>query len=101
MTSLLRKFLPTSSPKNCDDGDDYSFEYSFAVEYSGPPVSHDIPLVVPIDTDRIPTASVVVTASMLSNLSLPVIQPVSKINPLSKKLSKELKSALNQVLLRT
>ncbi|KAH7834664.1 hypothetical protein Vadar_018390 [Vaccinium darrowii] len=92
MTSLLRKFLPTSSPKNCDDGDDYSFEYSFAVEYSGPPVSHDIPLVVPIDTDRIPTASVVVTASMLSNLSLPVIQPVSKINPLSKKLSKELKS---------
>ncbi|XP_058191004.1 extra-large guanine nucleotide-binding protein 1-like [Rhododendron vialii] len=92
MTSLLRKFLPSPSPKNRDDGDDYSVEYSFAVEYSGPPVSHDIPLVVPIDIDRIPTASVVVTASMLSNLSLPVVQPFSKSNLLSNKLSKELKS---------
>ncbi|KAE9447222.1 hypothetical protein C3L33_20874, partial [Rhododendron williamsianum] len=94
MTSLLRKFLPSpspKSPKNRDDGDDYSVEYSFAVEYSGPPVSHDIPLVVPIDFDRIPTASVVVTASMLSNLSLPVVQPFSKSNLLRNKLSRELK----------
>lgn len=91
MTTLLRKFFPSPSPKNRDDGDDYSVEYSFAVEYSGPPVSHDIPLVVPIDFDRIPTASVVVTASMLSNLSFPVVQPFSKSNLLSNKLSRELK----------
>ncbi|KAH7832999.1 hypothetical protein Vadar_002211 [Vaccinium darrowii] len=59
----MKKLLPRSSPKNYEDGDDCNVEYSFAVEYIGPPLSHDIPLVLPIDIDQIPTASVVVTAS--------------------------------------
>ncbi|XP_057494685.1 extra-large guanine nucleotide-binding protein 1-like [Actinidia eriantha] len=91
MTSLLRKMLPISSSKNLEDDEDYSVEYSFAVEYSGPPVSYNIPQAVPVDFDRIPTASVVSMASISSNLSLPVIQPIAKRDPLKKKLPKKFK----------
>ncbi|XP_057782900.1 extra-large guanine nucleotide-binding protein 1-like isoform X2 [Salvia miltiorrhiza] len=79
MTSVFRSILPDSSAKteDVDDGD-YSVEYSFAMEYSGPPVSHDIPQVVPIDIRRIPTASVAARAVMLKDFTLPVIQPVVK-----------------------
>ncbi|GFY89651.1 extra-large G-protein 1 [Actinidia rufa] len=83
--------LPISSSKNLEDDEDYSVEYSFAVEYSGPPVSYNIPQAVPVDIDRIPTASVVSMASISSNLSLPVIQPITKGDPLKKKLSKKFK----------
>lgn len=79
MTSVFRSILPGSSAKNEDfDDDDYSVEYSFAMEYSGPPVSHDIPQVVPIDVCRIPTASVAARAVMLRDFAVPVIQPVFK-----------------------
>lgn len=87
MTSILRSFMPVSTSKT-DDHDEYSEEYSFAAEYGGPPVSYDIPQVVPVDVRRIPTAAVVSTASMLNNLSLPVIQPIVKSNHSSKKLAK-------------
>lgn len=79
MAAILKSFLPVSSSKKEDDHDEFDVEYSFAEEYSGPPVSYDIPQVVPVDVRRIPTASVVATAAMLSkNLSLPVIEPIVK-----------------------
>ncbi|KAL0356767.1 UNVERIFIED_CONTAM: Extra-large guanine nucleotide-binding protein 1 [Sesamum calycinum] len=78
MTSVLRSILPVSSAKSEDHDDDYSVEYSFAMEYSGPPVSQDIPQVAPVDVHRIPTAAVAARGVTLSNLSLPVIQPIVK-----------------------
>ncbi|XP_071736777.1 extra-large guanine nucleotide-binding protein 1-like [Rutidosis leptorrhynchoides] len=85
MTSILRTILPIRSSKIDDDNDDeYNVEYSFATEYSGPPVSYAIPKVVPVDVSRIPIASVVSTPANSGNLSLPVIYPVksfsSKVN---------------------
>lgn len=80
MAAILKSFFPVSSSKKEDDNhDEFDVEYSFAEEYCGPPVSYDIPQVVPVDVHRIPTASVVATAAMLSkNLSLPVIEPIVK-----------------------
>ncbi|KAI3446051.1 hypothetical protein Pfo_002716 [Paulownia fortunei] len=95
MTSVLRSILPGSSPNTEDHDDDYSADYSFAMEYSGPPVSHDIPQVVPVDVHRIPTAAVATRAVMLSKLTLPVIQPiVKKSDNSNKKLSDDFKSGL-------
>ncbi|KAL6502521.1 Extra-large guanine nucleotide-binding protein 2 [Orobanche hederae] len=59
-----------------DLDDDYSVNYSFAIEYNGPPVSRDIPQVVPIDVRRIPTASMAAKSVMLGKLSVPIIQPI-------------------------
>ncbi|KAL1557985.1 Extra-large guanine nucleotide-binding protein 2 [Salvia divinorum] len=88
MTSVFRSILPGSSAKNedfDDDGDDdFSVEYSFAMEYSGPPVSHDIPQVVPIDIRRIPTASVAARAVVMKDFSVPVIHPVVKSDKFKK-----------------
>ncbi|KAK4437818.1 Extra-large guanine nucleotide-binding protein 1 [Sesamum alatum] len=93
MTSVLRSVLPVSSAKSEDHDDDYSVEYSFAMEYSGPPVSHDIPQVAPVDVRRIPTAAVAARAVMLSNLTLPVVQPiVKKSDYQNQKLLEELES---------
>ncbi|KAL0422693.1 UNVERIFIED_CONTAM: Extra-large guanine nucleotide-binding protein 1 [Sesamum latifolium] len=98
MTSILRSILPVSSAKNEDHDDDYSVEYSFAMEYSGPPVSQDIPQVAPVDVRRIPTAAVAATGVMLSNLSLPVIQPIVKKSAhQNQKLLEELKSSGSKV----
>ncbi|KAL0365456.1 UNVERIFIED_CONTAM: Extra-large guanine nucleotide-binding protein 1 [Sesamum angustifolium] len=94
MTSVLRSILPVSSAKSEDHDDDYSVEYSFAMEYSGPPVSQDIPQVAPVDVHRIPTAAVAARGVTLSNLSLPVIQPiVKKSDHQNQKLLGELKSS--------
>ncbi|XP_027112370.2 extra-large guanine nucleotide-binding protein 1-like isoform X1 [Coffea arabica] len=90
MTSILRSFMPVSASK-VDDHDEYSVEYSFALEYSGPPVGYDIPQVVPVDVNRIPTAAVVSKASMSNNLSLPIIQPIVKSDRSSKGLAKRSK----------
>ncbi|BBH09479.1 extra-large G-protein 1 [Prunus dulcis] len=70
-----------------DDHEDSSteLEYSFAIEYRGPPLAYDIPNAVPVDLDQIPTAAPVSSASLLHNLSLPVIQPIAKSNPSNKK----------------
>uniref|UniRef100_A0A5B7C8P6 Extra-large guanine nucleotide-binding protein 1 n=1 Tax=Davidia involucrata TaxID=16924 RepID=A0A5B7C8P6_DAVIN len=88
MTSFLKKLLPVAPP-NRDDGDDYDVEYSFAMEYSGPPVTYDVPRVFPVDIKHIPTAAVVAPAAVLNNLSFPIVQPIAKSNPSNKKLSEE------------
>ncbi|TMW94781.1 hypothetical protein EJD97_009797 [Solanum chilense] len=79
MAAILKSLFPVSSSIKEDNHEEFDVEYSFAEEYSGPPVSYDIPQVVPVDVHRIPTASVVATAAMLSrSLSLPVIEPIVK-----------------------
>ncbi|PWA94250.1 extra-large GTP-binding protein 2 [Artemisia annua] len=80
MGSLLRSILPISIPKK-DDDDEYNVEYSFATEYTGPPVSYNIPKALPIDVGCISTASIVSTPVNSGNLSLPVIYPVLKREP--------------------
>ncbi|XP_060168322.1 extra-large guanine nucleotide-binding protein 1-like [Lycium barbarum] len=80
MATILKSFFPVSSSRKEDNHDnEFNVEYSFAEEYNGPPVSYDIPQVVPVDVHRIPTASVVSTTAVLSkNLSLPIIEPIVK-----------------------
>lgn len=83
MGSILRSILPIRSSKQDEDDDEFNPEYSFAMEYTGPPVSYDIPRAVPVDVAYIPTASVVSTPFTSGNLSLPVIHPVIKREPKS------------------
>ncbi|CAN4107617.1 unnamed protein product [Withania somnifera] len=95
MAATLKSFFPVSSSRKEDNDDEFDVEYSFAEEYTGPPVSYDIPQVVPVDVHRIPTASVVATAAMLSkNLSLPVIEPIFKSDSQSIKKQKSKESDL-------
>ncbi|KAF5745650.1 putative GTP-binding protein alpha subunit gna [Tripterygium wilfordii] len=91
MAQLLRKIFPVehSVPKEEDDDDYGNIEYSFAVEYLGPPVTYDIPQALPVDIERIPIAAPAVSASLLNNLSLPVIQPIVKSKPSTKKRPQE------------
>lgn len=92
MGSLFRSLLPIrSSKKNDGDDDQYNVEYSFATEYTGPPVSYYIPKALPVDVGCISTASVVSTPSNSGNLSLPVIYPVVKRE--TKLFSSELKES--------
>ncbi|KAL3039111.1 hypothetical protein AAZX31_01G168900 [Glycine max] len=51
-------------------------EYSFAVEYDGPPLTCDLPRAVPISVDNIPVAAVVSQVPLSDALSLPVVQPL-------------------------
>ncbi|XWS45338.1 hypothetical protein CRYUN_Cryun15aG0127900 [Craigia yunnanensis] len=64
-------------------------QYSFAVEYTGPPVPYDLPRAVPINVEKIPIA-VVVSKVPLSNteLHIPVVPPI--LAPDRNKFSKEL-----------
>lgn len=78
MTRVLRNNLSGSSARSDCLDDDQSADYSFAMEYSGPPLIRDIPQVVPIDVRRIPIASMAARAVILSNSSLPVIHPILK-----------------------
>ncbi|KAJ0077280.1 hypothetical protein Patl1_36284 [Pistacia atlantica] len=93
MTGLLRKIMPvvpSSSKHGGDDDDDaHNVEYSFAIEYSGPPIGYDIPRAVPIAVDEIPVAAPVVSSSLLKDSSLPVIQPIKKSTPVGRKPSRE------------
>lgn len=66
-------------------------QYSFAMEYNGPPVAYDLPRAVPINVERIPVAAVVAQVPLSDKLSLPVVQPVLAPASLSKSFSKELK----------
>ena len=65
-------------------------EYSFAMEYHGPPITHDLPRAVPINVDRIPVASVVSQVPLPEKLALPVVQPILAPD-IARKFSKELK----------
>lgn len=67
---LLRKMLPAGARIPNQE----ELDYSFAMEYQGPPVLYEIPKVDPVDARRIPTAAV---AGPVTDLpQLPVIQPV-------------------------
>ncbi|GER30825.1 guanine nucleotide-binding protein alpha-2subunit [Striga asiatica] len=66
-------------------------EYSFALEYHGPPVTRELPRAVPINVDRIPVAAVVSPRPYTDSFSLPVVQPISAKDIIGKKLSKDLK----------
>ncbi|KAL3580580.1 hypothetical protein D5086_018415, partial [Populus alba] len=90
MAGALRKILPFGSAIQVekDDEDKHnSFEFSFAVVYSGPLVTYDVPRAVPVDLKQIPVASPVIgSGSLTSDVSLPVVQPIVKSN---RKLSKK------------
>ncbi|KAK4488348.1 hypothetical protein RD792_004106 [Penstemon davidsonii] len=62
-------------------------EYSFAVEYHGPPITRELPRAVPINVDRIPVASVVSPPPFSKKFSLPIVQPISATAINSKKTS--------------
>ncbi|KAK8486667.1 hypothetical protein V6N13_080706 [Hibiscus sabdariffa] len=87
MATLLRKILPFEKSSPVDD--DISIEYSFAIEYNGPPINFDIPKLVPVDLDRLPTAAEVSSSFSLNDVSLPVIQPIVKVNPVNQNPSKD------------
>ncbi|KAL0332238.1 UNVERIFIED_CONTAM: Extra-large guanine nucleotide-binding protein 1 [Sesamum calycinum] len=76
-------------------------EYSFAMEYHGPPITRELPRAVPINVDRIPVAAVVSPLSFSDNLSLPIVQPISATDIIGKKLSKDLKLSSTSVELLT
>ncbi|XP_074359786.1 extra-large guanine nucleotide-binding protein 1-like [Apium graveolens] len=56
MASVFRRFVPEKY-LGFDFNDEYNCEYSFALEYTGPPVSYDIPHVAPVHVDRVPLAA--------------------------------------------
>ncbi|KAL9391525.1 hypothetical protein Peur_015445 [Populus x canadensis] len=91
MAGVLRKFLPIQSPihveKEDDDDKIKNLEYSFALPYSGPLLTCDVPQAVPIDFRQIPIASPAIgSGSLLTDVSLPVVQPIEKSH---RKLSKK------------
>ncbi|KAA8547277.1 hypothetical protein F0562_003859 [Nyssa sinensis] len=77
--------MPPEGASIVDDGG----QYSFAMEYHGPPITHDLPRAVPINVERIPVAAVVSQVSLTDKLTLPVVQPIST-SDIPKKFSKEL-----------
>uniref|UniRef100_A0A6M2E9D7 Extra-large guanine nucleotide-binding protein 1-like n=1 Tax=Populus davidiana TaxID=266767 RepID=A0A6M2E9D7_9ROSI len=83
MVGGWRKILPIQSPihveKEDDDDKIKNLEYSFALPYSGPLLTCDVPRVVPIDFRQIPIASPAIgSGSLLTDVSLPVVQPIVK-----------------------
>ncbi|KAF5738190.1 extra-large guanine nucleotide-binding protein 1 [Tripterygium wilfordii] len=66
-------------------------QYSFAMEYTGPPLHYGIPRAVPINVDMIPVAAVVPQPSLSEKHSLPVVKPIMSSDPMTLKLSRELK----------
>lgn len=96
--------MPIGSPSNNgsarrgdgnddDENDGDNYEYSFALEYSGP-VGDNIPRVLPIVVGQIPVASPVASMSSFSDSSVRVIQPIVKSTPSGK-------SRLNEPTLRS
>ncbi|CAA0832755.1 Extra-large guanine nucleotide-binding protein 1 [Striga hermonthica] len=68
-------------------------DYSFALEYHGPPVTRELPRAVPINVDRIPVAAVVSPPPYSNTLPLPIVQPIPATEIISKKPSKDSKSS--------
>eukprot|EP01018_Ginkgo_biloba_P005440 Gb_21167 [translate_table: standard] len=81
LQELLRRMLPPGAPLP----DEEHLDYSFAMEYQGPPVSYDVPKIEPLDVKRlsIPTAAVAESLPTSSSTEhsipapLPVVQPIS------------------------
>ncbi|KAL2528454.1 Extra-large guanine nucleotide-binding protein 1 [Forsythia ovata] len=73
-------------------------EYSFALEYHGPPITRNLPRAVPINVDRIPVAAVVSPVTLPDKLSLPIVHPLSATE-ICKKFSKECKLGSSSELL--
>ncbi|GLJ30768.1 hypothetical protein SUGI_0610140 [Cryptomeria japonica] len=72
---LLRKMLPAGARIPNQE----ELDYSFAMEYQGPPVSYEIPEVDPVDARQIPTAAV--AGPVIDSPQLPVIQPIQNASP--------------------
>ncbi|KAJ4975046.1 hypothetical protein NE237_008220 [Protea cynaroides] len=87
MKAVLSRMLSIGAPISVEEDD---VEFSFAMEYDGPPVSYKLPRAAPIDIKWIPTAAVVAPASLSDRVSLPVVQPLLSSDPLKKKLSEDL-----------
>ncbi|KAL9229576.1 hypothetical protein vseg_005027 [Gypsophila vaccaria] len=64
-------------------------EYSFAVEYDGPPVRHHIPRAHPIHVDSLPVASILTQLPFPHSGSLPVVQPLLPSDALHKHFPKD------------
>ena len=79
MASLLKNLRPGVPSVHDDGSHHYSYEYSFAEEYKGPPLNYSIPEILPFNVNQIPLAHVA-DHSPPHHLSLPVIQPFTKIN---------------------
>lgn len=79
MASLLKKLRPGVVPAIHDDSGDFSYEYSFAEEYKGPPIRYSIPEAPPFNLDKIPLAPLA-PSPPLDHSSLPIIQPFRKTN---------------------
>ncbi|XP_027346318.1 extra-large guanine nucleotide-binding protein 1-like [Abrus precatorius] len=78
--------------------DDYEeVEYSFAVEYNGPPPCYDLPRAVPISVDVIPVAAAVAHVPFSDAMSLPVVQPLSAPELPGAKFSKDLETPIPEV----
>nr|XP_010941889.1 extra-large guanine nucleotide-binding protein 1 isoform X2 [Elaeis guineensis] len=80
MERRAKKMLPAvASPPAMDSAD-----YSFAIEYHGPPVPYEIPEAIPIEIERIPVAAVAAPSALPDPISLPVVQPLPSPGPLKK-----------------
>ncbi|KAJ8747643.1 hypothetical protein K2173_012819 [Erythroxylum novogranatense] len=105
MAGLLRKILPGVSSVSKEDegenGDHNNTEYSIALEYSGGPLSYDLPRAIPIDVDQIPVAVEFASTSSLSVKPLPVIQPIVRSNAPKKKLLMEPKYGSFDAVIRS
>lgn len=88
------RYLDSRSPKMQPESvllssNENEGQYSFAVEYTGPPVAYDLPRAVPINVEKIPVAAVVSKVSLSeAELNIPVVPPI--LAPDRKNFSKEL-----------
>ncbi|CAI0554323.1 unnamed protein product [Linum tenue] len=77
-------------PLEVEDGG--GAQYSFALEYDGPPVPYDLPRAVPINVSKIPVAAVVSPLALPGKLPLPVVKPLLADDPSRALGPRELKS---------